>query len=344
MRRNPVQQLSRVALCLIMLLGLTAGAALAANLSLRLQSHMPPEQAKRTIGKVIEMVSRMTNGEISIALHPADSLVPTKQLMEAVGNGTLEMATVAEGYQFKLVPVSEIAQGLPFAFQDNSEASYFMYQKGYLELLRKGYEKYNVYVLPYEPFNVGLMTKKPIQQAADLTGVKVRAYGTMQKWLSKLGASTTYVPGSELYTALSTGVVDGAHWGDAFPMFELKLHEVLKNYMEPEPVVGSWNVMWINLDVWKKFSKEQQAILEGAALGGGLQAFTDTRVRCRFALQEMQKKWGVQVNRLPEAELDKMRKAAQEVWEDMAKTNDPLAREAFKLFYEYLAELGRPVK
>jgi TRAP-type C4-dicarboxylate transport system substrate-binding protein len=330
--------------CLILVLGLGVGSAGAAKKDLRMQSHMPPEQAKRTVGQVVEMLSRSTNGEISIALHPTDSLVPTKQLLEAVGNGTLDMATVAEGYQFKLVPVSEIAQGLPFAFQDNAEASYFMYQKGYLNLLRKGYEKFNVYVLPYEPFNVGLMTKKPVNQVADLKGMKLRAYGTMQKWLSKLGASTIYVPGGELYTALSTGVVEGAHWGDAFPMYELKLHEVLKNYMVPEPVVGSWNVLWINLDVWKKFTPAQQAQIESAALSGGLGAFNDTRVRSKFALQDMQKKWGVAVNQLPEAELAKMRKAAHEVWEDIAKVDDPLTKEAFKLLYDYLAELGRPVK
>jgi len=332
-----------LAMCLALLGGPWLGAA-QAGMNLRLQSHMPPEQAKRTVGKVIEMIAQMTGGEIKIALHPADSLVPTKQLLEAVGNGTLDMATVAEGYQYKLVPVSELAQGLPFAFRDNSEASYFMYQKGYLELLRKGYEKYNVYVIPYEPFNVGLMTNKPIMKAADLKGMKVRAYGTMQKWLSKLGVSTTYIPGGELYTALSTGVVDGAHWGDAFPMYELKLHEVLKNYMKPEPVVGSWNVLWVNLDTWKKLTPVQKAIFQGAALGAGSLVHTDTRVRCEFALNDMQKKWKVKVNQVPEAELAKMRQAAQEMWAQMAQNPDPLSKKAFELFYGYLDELGRPAK
>ncbi len=334
-----------LAVCLGLMLGLMAGPASAAKVNLRLQSHLPPEQAKRTIGRVIEQINKMSNGEITIALHPTDSLVPTKQLLEAVGNGTLDMATVSEGYHHKLIPVSEIGQGLPFAFEDNSEAFFFMYQRGYLQLLNKGYEKHNILVVPWEPFNVGLMTKKPINTAEDLKGVKLRAYGTMQKWLSKMGASTTYVPGGELYTALSTGVVEGAHWGDAFPMFELKLHEVLKNYMDPEPIMGSWNTMWINIDVWKKLTPTQQAIIQGAALAGGdAESYHDTRVRTKFALQEMKAKWGVAVNKLPPQELAKMRKAGQEVWAEMAQNPDPLLQEAFKLLYAYLAELGRPVK
>lgn len=344
MPRKLVKTLMYVALSMALVLSMSAGAALAGGMNLRLQSHMPPQQAERTVGKVITLITDMTDGNIKVALHPTGAIVPTKQLMEAVGNGILDMATVAEGYQYKLVPVSEIAQGLPFAFENNSEAAYFMYQKGYLKLLRKAYEKFNIYVLPYEPFNVGLMTNKPILKADDLKGMKIRAYGTMQKWLNKLGATTTYIPGGELYTALSTSVVDGAHWGDAFPMYELKLHEVLKNYMKPEPVVGSWNVLWINLDTWKKFTPTQQAIIESAARAGGNVAFVDTRVRSEMALQEMQAKWKVKVNQLPEAEVAKMRAAAQDLWAEIANNPDPLTQEAFKMLYQFLAEVGRPVK
>ena len=50
----------------------------------------------------------------------------------------------------------------------------------------------------------------------------------------QLGASTTVVAAGELYTALATGVVDGADWGDAGPTDERKFQEALKNYMEPD--------------------------------------------------------------------------------------------------------------
>ena len=69
----------------------------------------------------------------------------------------------------------------------------------------------------------------------------------------------------------------------------MKFHEVLKNYMLPEPVVGSWNDLWINMDVWKKLTPQQQEIIKSAAYtGGGLFAFNDTRMHTQLALTEME--------------------------------------------------------
>ena len=346
-----MEQTKRLMVCLIAVLmflgvaGVGQPRIAAAKVNLRLQSHMPPEQAKRTLGKIIDWVTKLSGGEINITLHPVGTLVPSKQIMEAVGNGTVDMASAPEGYWHKLVPVSEIAQGLPFAFKDNIESVHFMFFEGFLDLLRKGYAKHNIHVIPYEPYDTGLMTKKPILKASDLRGMKLRAFGTMQKWLSKMGASTVYIPGGELYTALATGVVDGAHWGDASPMFELKFHEVLKNYMKPEPIVGSWNTLYVNMDVWKKLTPRQRNIIEGAAFAGGcVFSFNSTRFLSKVALIEMQKKWKVKVNQLPPEQIAIMRKAAEEVWDEIAQNKDPLTHEAIQKLYKFLAELGRPVK
>lgn len=312
---------------------------------LRMQCHQPPEQAHRSFDAFVQEVSKLSDGKIQITLFPVGALVPMKQILESVSNRVVDIATVPEGFWHKSVPVSIIGQGLPFAFKDNTESSYFMFHKGYLKLLRKGYEKKNIYVIPYEPYNTGLMTKKPVPEAEDLKGMKLRAFGTMQKWLTQLGASTVSISGAELYTSLATGVVEGAHWGDAFPMYEMKFHEVLKNYMQPEPIIGSWNTLWVNMDVWKGLTDEQRNILESAALAaGGVLTFNDTRTRTKMALYDMQKNWEVKANELPEAEIDKMTAAAMKVWDEIAHDKDPLCREAIDLLYEFLGELGRGKK
>jgi TRAP-type C4-dicarboxylate transport system substrate-binding protein len=321
--------------------GVTGVYAASGIINLRMQSHTPPEQAHRTFDTFIKEVSEMTGGKINIKLYPVGTLVPTKELLEAVSNHVVEMATVAEGYWYNVVPVSIIGQGLPFAFNDNMESVYFMFHKGFLKLLREAYAKHNIYVIPYEPYNTGLMTKKPILQASDLNGLKLRGFGTMQKWLSKMGATTVSISGAELYTALATGVVEGAHWGDAFPMYEMKFQEVLKNYMLPEPIRGSWNSIWINMDVWNSFTKEQQALIESSALSaGGVLTYNDTGVRTKMALKDMQHTWGVHANVVPDAERAKMRKAAMQVWDEIAANKDPLCKEAINMLYDFLNEVG----
>lgn len=307
--------------------------------TLKCQSHLIPSDTQRTMGKFVEAVSAMTDGKIKIKLFGGSSIVPMKEVLDAVGNGTLEMAMIAEGYWHKIIPISELA-GLPFAFENISEAKEFMVNRGYGDLLKQEYAKHNVYHIPYETYPVGLMTNKPVKSATDIKGLKLRAYGVMAEWLTQMGASTTYIPGGELYTALATGVVDGCHWGDAGPMYIMKFHEVLKNYMIPEPIMGAWNNLIINMDVWKKLTPVQRHIIETAAMAMGSSRSTDsTRVLAETSLNKMVADWNVKVSYVPDDELEKMRQAGMAVWDKVAK-KDPLNAKVIGMMKDFLKELG----
>lgn len=316
-----------------------AGLATAKPITLKLQTHLIPADTQRTMSKFVEAVEAMTGGQIKIKLFAGSSIVPMKEVLATVGSGAIEMALIAEGYWHKLIPVSEVA-GLPFAFRNIWEAEYFMYNLGLADILKREYAKHNVYHLPYEAYPVGIMSKKPIKSVEDFKGLKLRAYGVMAEWLTELGASTTYIPGGELYTACATGVVDGLHWGDAGPMYIMKFHEVLKNYMMPEPIMGAWNNLIINMDVWKKLTPQQQKIIETAAKGLGSMYSTDnTRIIAETSLRKMVKDWNVKVNTLPEDQVDKMTDAAMKVWDKVAK-KDPVNAQVIEKMKAFLKELG----
>jgi TRAP-type C4-dicarboxylate transport system substrate-binding protein len=336
-------KLSLAAGLIVFLLMGAVGAGIAAEppkFKLRLQTHLVPEDTKRGFTKFAELMSAMSGGQIEITLFPVGAIVPMKDLLEAVGKGTIDIGVYAEGYWFKTLPITEVGQGLPFVFRDLEESKGFMYRKGFMNLLRDAYAKHNVYFFPYETYPIGLMTKKPIRKIDDLKGMKLRAYGTMADFLAKMKVATTFIPGGELYTALATGVVQGAHWGDAGPMYIMKFHEVLKNYMKPEPIVGAWNNMIINADLWKKFTPEQKAMIESAVLGGGMfWALNDTRILARKSLNEMVNKWQVKVVELPEPEIDKMRKLSLEMQNEIAN-KDAVCAKGIGMLRDYMKELG----
>lgn len=321
--------------------GASRGAAADApkKMTLKLQTHLIPADSERVLGAFIKTVGELTGGQLEIKLFPTNAIVPMGEVLDSVGSGAIEMAMIAEGYWHKLIPVSEVA-GLPFAFRDISEAQHFMFDRGFGDLLKEGYAKHNVYHIPYEAYPVGLMTKNPVKKVADLKGMKLRAYGVMSEWLTKLGATTTFIPGGELYTALATGVVDGAHWGDAGPMYVMKFQEVLKNYMKPEPIVGGWNNLIINLDVWKKLTPVQQKAVETAAMAcGDFQSTAKTRVLSQSSLNKMESEWGVKVNTLGPADVAEMTEAAKVVWDEVAK-KDPVNAKAVAMMKKFLQELG----
>lgn len=310
------------------------------KLKLKLQTFQIPDETKRNFSKFVETVNTLSNGQIEITLFPVGALVPVREMLDAVGKGSLDMAQVVEGYFYKVVPVSEIAAGIPFCFRDLDESKIFMLNKGFAGVLKEGYAKQNVYHMPWETYPIGLMTKKPVKTLADLKKMKIRAHSTMAGLLGKLGASAVFIPGGELYTALATGVVDGGQWGDAGPMFAMKFHEVLKNYMDPEPVIGAWNSLIINMDLWKKMTPEQRAIIEAAtAVGGNVWSTNSTRFMSKIALRDMQAKWNVKIVKLPAADVEKMRKLSLEYQNEVAK-KDPLCAKGMKMLRDYMKELG----
>jgi TRAP-type C4-dicarboxylate transport system substrate-binding protein len=340
MRKGTKWTVVLIAAC--MFLGATAFCQAAQEpkkLQLKLQTHLIPVDSERVITRFVEAVSALSGGQMEIKWFPVGAIVPMKEVLNTVSSGGLDMALVGEGYWHKLVPASELA-GIPFAFRDIAEARDFMLNRGFGDLLKQGYAKYNIYHIPYETYPVGLMTNRPINKAEDIKGMKLRAYGVMAEWLTELGASTTYIPGGELYTALATGVVDGCHWGDAGPMYVMKLHEVLKNYMKPEPIVGAWNNLLVNMDVWKKLTPVQKSIMENAAMAQGLCWSTNTtRILAKTSLRKMVADWNVKVNVLPEEEVEKMTQAAMVVWDKLAD-KDPVNAKIIGMLKDYLRELG----
>ena len=324
-----------------MLLGiwnLAAAGSDSPKFNLRMQTPFPPPVTNEDYVIFADKVNKMTNGQITIKYFPGGSLVPTKEILNAVRTGTLDMGVVPEGYFYQDVPVSEVANGLPFSFRNLEEARYFMFSGGFLELLREGYAKQNVYVIPHNTYPIGLMSKMPLTRVEDFKGKKIRAFGVMAAWLGKMGASTTFIPGGELYTALATGVVDGAHWGDAGASYSMKFQEVLKNYMVPEPIPATWNSLIINMDLWKKMTPQQRYIIESALLAyNAFLVNMQGEMKYQRALNSMKKDWGVQVNMIPEDEVQRMREIGYQVWDDVAK-KDPLNQKAVDLLREFLKD------
>lgn len=288
---------------------------------LKMQFHLTGAQFERVSNILVPLIEKNTNGTVKIKPFPAGALVPVPGMLDAVRTGTMDAAVYPEGIFSGAVPVCEIGGGLPYAFSNLSEAWIFMWHRGFVEILREEYAKQNVYVIPYEAFNVGLMTKKPVNQVADLKGMKFRSHSSVAQWLEQGGASVVSIPSNELYTALSTGVVDGANWGDAGPMYEMKFQEVVKNYMLPEPGTGAWNSVMINKDVWNKLTTEQKQAFEAAFIMAGRVVQEQTRAIYGRALDSMVRDFSVKVNMLSGEEQAKAKEMAAKSWEVIANKN-----------------------
>lgn len=105
--------------------------------------------------------------------------------------------------------------------------------------------------------------KEPIAGEPGLEGRKIRGTVSYHPMIEALGGTGVVIGGGEVYSALQTGVVDGAAWGLTGAK-DFKWYEVA-DYMA-DPVFGQVGVMiFMNLDVWNDLADDEKAAMERAA-------------------------------------------------------------------------------
>jgi len=309
----------------------------------RMQSFYPAAvKHGELLGKdFADLVRELSDGELDIQVFSAGEIVKGNEILDAVGRGVVQAGISVGSYWSGEIPLATLEYGLPYSFDNRTELNTYLYEKGFLDLLREVYAKKGCYYVGLAADNgFTLLTKKPIRTVEDLKKMKLRATGATGDLLSELGASMVSLAGTELYTALSTGVVDGCVYGGFETQWRLGNHEVTKYIMMPKimPVHGP-NTFLVNLKAWNELSDKLKKIVTTA-----WQQRSEPYFRYKYNgdleyLRKMQE-YGLEVIWLPEKEQQKMRTAAQKVWEKVA-SKDENTKKAVDILKKYLEFLGR---
>jgi len=156
------------------------------------------------------------------------------------------------------------ADGLPF-LADSYDESVKLY-KAQRPLLEKKLAEQGLvllYTVAWPP--QGIYSKKPINSAADLKGVKWRAYSPATARIADLvGAQPVTVQAAEFSQALATGVVDTTMTSGATGV-DSKLYEHLKYYYDMQAWLPKNGVL-VNKKAFDALDKPtQDAVLKAAA-------------------------------------------------------------------------------
>ena len=150
-----------------------------------------------------------------------------------------------------------------------------------------------------------IFLKKPIS-GGNWKGRKIRGTQTYHGVIRLFGGEPVVMPGSQVYSALEKGVVDGAAW-PAAGMLSMKHYEVAKFKVRPTFGTSTLPIL-MNMNSWKKVTKEEQSIL--------LQAGYQTELEMPWIGDQMQaeedaqlEKFGVKITRIPADQIPVMRKA-----------------------------------
>jgi TRAP-type C4-dicarboxylate transport system substrate-binding protein len=177
-------------------------------------------------------IDKATGGKLKVTVHANASLFKAPEIKRAVQGGQAQIGEILlTAYQNEWIIFG--ADGLPFLADSYDEAmKLWRAQKPLLEKKLGEQGLMVLYSVAWPP--QGIYAKKPINSAADLKGVKWRAYSPATGRIAELvGAQPVTVQAAEFAQALATGVVESTMTSGATGV-DSKLFEHLKFYYDTQ--------------------------------------------------------------------------------------------------------------
>jgi len=200
--------------------------------------------------------------------------------------------------------------------------------------------KHGLYYSTDKVYPTELCVKKPVRTFEDFKGLKLRSSGTNQVFLTSMGAAASYIPGSEIYPALASGVMEGAHWGAVQGNASMGFYDIAKYHLRPALSISAVDAWLINKKELAKIPKDLQKILL-STLNEHFFLRTNQYIYLEGkTLAKVQKEKGVKLITLPPEEYAKMQVAARKMWDEVAKKG-PQCAKAVQMLKDFNKSMGR---
>jgi TRAP-type mannitol/chloroaromatic compound transport system substrate-binding protein len=212
-------------------------------------------------------VKAMSGGKFEISTHAGGEITPPFGVVDAVQQGSVEMAHTAPYYFFGKNEAFALGCAIPFGL-NSRQMTAWTYEGNGLKLMREFYAKYDMINFPggNTGAQMGGWYRKEIKKAADLKGMKMRIGGFAGKVFERMGGVPANIPGGEIYTSLEKGTIDAAEWVGPYDDQKLGFNKVAPFYYYPGWWEGGPQLDFlINQKAFNALSAENKAIVESAA-------------------------------------------------------------------------------
>src|SRR5580698_7654869 len=221
----------------------------------------PTVAAVEAMGKALETA---TNGRLSVQMYASMQLGGEKEAIEQAQVGAIALARVSVGALGPVIPDLNVLN-LPFLFRDTAQMRKVIDGPIGQELLDKVTNNPNANLIGLCWMDAGARnmydTKRPIKDIGDLKGLKVRVMGNPMfvDMMNALGGNGIAMGYDQVFTALQTGVVDGAENNP--PSFVFDNHyQVAKYYTLTEHLIVP-EMLVFSKPTWNKLSADDQALV-----------------------------------------------------------------------------------
>lgn len=251
-------------------LAVSAGTAIAADVTLRLAHVAPPTSSYQDAANLFKKHLKALSGDkMDVQIIPGGALGNLVQLWAQLRAGTLDMHLIDVGAIAPVKPARSFALlSMPYLFRDQAHFHAFLESDIFRQMMGDATKEIGIRYVGYlgdRPPRALSTRNKAVKVPADLKGLKIRTplnpaiTGVFKVW----GASPTPLRGSQIFTALQSGLVEGQDNGivDIVAAGWLPV----QNYYSSINYMHSGIGVWMSGRKWAALSDEQKKWVTDAA-------------------------------------------------------------------------------
>ena len=232
---------------------------------LKLAHGLPPDHpVSQAMVFMANRCNELSHGQLQIKVYGSGQLGSEQQCVELVQIGSLAITKVSAAVMESFSESYKVL-GMPYLFRDQEQAFKVLDGPIGKELLLSTEDKAIRGLCFYDAGSRSFYTiKKPILKPDDLKGMKIRVMKskTAIDMVQALGGSPTPISYGELYTALQSGVVDGAENNP--PSFYTSHHYEVCKYYSLDEHTAVPDVLVMSEHIWKNLTDQERKWLQQA--------------------------------------------------------------------------------
>lgn len=307
---------------------------------LSIQNHNSPDsQTGRLIGKFVDDVEAMSNGDIDIEMFYSASVVEPSETFDAAVNGVLSCDMTNGSYQAGRDPAFQFVADPMGGYDMPQQFIAWVEEGGGRELIDELYAEYGMaFVGNWTGGQEALSSTSPLAGIADLEGFKFRSPPGMESEIfASLGAKPVVMDFTEIFTALETKIIDGADSSTLANNRSIGIYDIAKYATFPGFHSMSADHLACNRSVWEAVPIAHQEIIKAALDKLRIRIMNEVMINDMAATSALEQQ-GVTLYNWSAEDREAFRQAAIAVWDDWAMRSPAAARmvESHKAFIERL--------
>lgn len=210
-----------------------------------------------------EKISAATNGNVTVDVYPGSVLGSASDMLEQCQMGTLAMTNTQPAILAGIGADEQYVLSMPYVFTSFDQRWEVLYGEIGKELNQIVTDKCQG-LIGFSYFGDGarnFFTNFEVNSVKDLEGHKLRVQSTEldNDWCNALGAIPTPTASSEMYQAMSTGLVDGAEQPIA-NYYSGKYYEVSKYFVLDGHTYNTIGIVFSE-QVWNSLDEQLQQLI-----------------------------------------------------------------------------------